>query len=193
MTKKDQIRKEVKEFYKKVSTGEEKTSITADELYRSLGYDETELALLPEEVKLGLSCGNPLENLIVKQGETLLDLGSGTGMDVFLARIKFPEGGVFYGVDVLEEMVEKARNVAEKKGFERVEFRQGTLVDLPFQENTMDHVISNCVINLEPDKQSVYKEIYRVLKPGGTCILSDVILKKELSKELREAKNLYGT
>lgn len=192
--KKDaQIRAEVDRFYREISDGSRKLAIESEELYDSLGYDKELIEQLPEEVRLGLSCGNPLESLALKNGETLLDLGSGTGMDVFIARMKFPEAGMLYGMDKLPEMVEKAEKVRDKKGFQNITFRVGALTDMPFADASIDTIISNCVINLEPDKQRVYNEIYRVLKPGGRFVISDITLKQALSEELRCAENLYGT
>lgn len=188
-----EIRGEVNRFYREISDGSRVLHISSDELYDSLGYDKELLEQLPEEVRLGLSCGNPLESLALKEGETLLDLGSGTGMDVFIARLKFPQAGTLYGMDMLSEMVEKAERVRDKKGFSNIEFRVGTLTDMPFPDASIDTVISNCVINLEPDKKKVYEEIYRVLRPGGRFVISDITLKKPLSEDLQKADNLYGT
>jgi arsenite methyltransferase len=188
-----EIRREVNRFYREISDGSRVLNISSDELYDSLGYDKELMEQLPEEVRLGLSCGNPLESLALKEGETLLDLGSGTGMDVFIARLKFPQAGTLYGMDMLSEMVEKAERVRDKKGFSDIEFRVGTLTDMPFPDASIDTVISNCVINLEPDKKKVYEEIYRVLRPGGRFVISDITLKKPLSEDLQKADNLYGT
>ena len=188
-----EIRGEVNRFYREISDGSRVLNISSDELYDSLGYDKELMEQLPEEVRLGLSCGNPLESLALKEGETLLDLGSGTGMDVFIARLKFPQAGTLYGMDMLSEMVEKAERVRDKKGFSNIEFRVGTLTDMPFPDASIDTVISNCVINLEPDKKKVYEEIYRVLRPGGRFVISDITLKKPLSEDLQKADNLYGT
>mgnify|MGYP001304310470 FL=1 len=191
--KEAEIRGEVNRFYREISDGSRVLNISSDELYDSLGYDKELMEQLPEEVRLGLSCGNPLESLALKEGETLLDLGSGTGMDVFIARLKFPQAGTLYGMDMLSEMVEKAERVRDKKGFSDIEFRVGTLTDMPFPDASIDTVISNCVINLEPDKKKVYEEIYRVLRPGGRFVISDITLKKPLSEDLQKADNLYGT
>lgn len=188
-----EIRREVQRFYREISDGSRVLSIESEELYDSLGYDQELIEQLPEEVRLGLSCGNPLESIALKDGETLLDLGSGSGMDVFIARMKFPGAGTLYGMDMLPEMVEKAERVRDKKQFKDIEFRIGVLTDMPFPDASIDTIISNCVINLEPNKEQVYKEIYRVLKPGGRFVISDITLKKELSEELKKAENLYGT
>ncbi|MDO5689542.1 MAG: methyltransferase domain-containing protein [Tissierellia bacterium] len=191
--KDEDIRAEVQEYYEQIATGAVETEISPDEVMRSLGYDEKMLEQLPEGVNLGLSCGNPLDNLILTPGETLLDLGCGSGMDIFLTRMKYPEAGTLYGMDQLESMLARATKARDKKGFKDIEFHLGTLIEIPFEDNSIDKVISNCVINLEPNKQQVYDEIYRVLKPGGSFIISDILLKKPLSEELRSAENLYGT
>lgn len=189
----EKIREEVDDFYRKVEAGKIKTAVSADRLYDSLGYDQKLLAQLPEEVRLGLSCGNPLESLYIKDGESLLDLGCGAGMDVFMARFKFPNAGTIYGLDKLPEMIARAEKVSQNKGFKNIVFKQGTLTEMPFPDNTINKVISNCVINLEPDKQSVYRELYRILTQGGMFFISDITLKRPLSPELQRAKNLYGT
>lgn len=191
--KADEIRQEVDEFYKQVSAGQITTAISPEALYQSLGYDISLLKELPEEVRLGLSCGNPLEHLFLDEGETLLDLGSGTGMDVFLARRKFPQAKMIYGMDRLPQMIEKAQKALSKLKFSGVEFKLGTLTDMPFADGSVDKVISNCVINLEPDKKKVYQEIYRVLRPGGMFFISDITLKQELSESIRAMKDLHGS
>ncbi len=189
----DKIRQDVDDFYTKVSVGDINTEISPLEIFKSLGYNEKELKDLPEGVNLGLSCGNPLEKLIVKDGETLLDLGSGSGLDIFIARKRFPNGATFYGIDRLEKMIERANKIKIAKGFKDVEFKKATLTNLPFDDNLIDHIISNCVINLEPNKEKAYSEIYRVLNKGGNILISDILLKKDLSEELKNSPNLYGT
>lgn len=187
------IRQEVESYYQKVSTGEIIMPVSGDTLYQSLGYDQSLLDQLPEEIRLGLSCGNPLEHLFLEAGETLLDLGCGTGIDVFLTRLKFPEAGTIYGMDIQPEMIKKAERVRDKKQFKNIEFHQGILTDMPFADGSIGKIISNCVINLEPDKQKVYDEIYRVLKPGGMFFISDITLKRELSEEIKAIPDLHGS
>lgn len=193
MKKSEEIRSEVDRFYTEIAKNKRGTKVKSSDLYESLGYDRELLDQLPEEIQMGLSCGNPLENLLLRDGETLLDLGSGTGVDVFLTRLKFPKAGTLYGIDVLQAMVDRANDVRDKKGFEGVEFVRGEVTDLPFEDGSISKVISNCVINLEPDKQKTYDEIYRVLEDGGMFIVSDIILKKPLPAEVLETKDIYGT
>lgn len=193
MKKSEEIRSEVDRFYTEIAKNKRGTKVKSSDLYESLGYDRELLDQLPEKIQMGLSCGNPLENLLLRDGETLLDLGSGTGVDVFLTRLKFPKAGTLYGIDVLQAMVDRANDVRDKKGFEGVEFVRGEVTDLPFEDGSISKVISNCVINLEPDKQKTYDEIYRVLEDGGMFIVSDIILKKPLPAEVLETKDIYGT
>lgn len=189
----EEIRKEVTEFYQKITEGEVNTEGDIDLLYKSLGYDEEILKEFPEEIRLGLSCGNPIEKLIVEKGDTILDLGSGAGLDVFIARKKFPEAGTIYGMDRLPSMIEKAERIMSKRGLEGIEFKLGELTNLPFEDSSINKIISNCVINLEPDKKKAYEEIYRVLKPGGMFFISDISLKKPLSQEIWNSDYIYGT
>ncbi len=190
---KEKIQKEVDDFYTKISLGDIKTEISPLEIYKSLSYNEEDLKDLPDGVNLGLSCGNPLEKLIIKDGENLLDLGSGSGLDIFVARKRFPNGSIFYGIDRLEKMVERANKIKEVKNFNNVEFKVASLTALPFENETIDHIISNCVINLETEKEKAYSEIFRVLKKGGNIVISDTLLKKDLSDELKDSPNLYGS
>jgi ubiquinone/menaquinone biosynthesis C-methylase UbiE len=149
-----------------------------------IGYTEEELATLPDEANLGLGCGAPVALLAPAAGETVLDLGSGAGIDAFLAARRVGASGRVIGVDMTPEMLEKARAAAARMGFENVEFRAGRLEALPVAEATVDAVTSNCVINLVPDKPAVFREIARVLKPGGRLVVSDILLSRPLPETI---------
>ena len=145
---------------------------------------------VPSGANLGLGCGNPLAIASLKAGDVVLDLGSGAGFDAFLAAKKVGSRGKVFGVDMTEEMLEKARGNAKKGGFTNVEFKKGDIENLPLDDSSVDVVISNCVINLAPDKAKVFKETYRVLKTGGRLMVSDVVLVKPLPDNLKNDKDL---
>lgn len=189
----EKIRKSVDEFYRKISKDECRTEVSPEEVSESLGYSREMMSQLPKGVDLGLSCGNPLENFELENGETLIDLGCGTGKDLFLTRIKYPDSGTLYGLDRLDEMILKAEKTRDMKKFKNIEFRQGTLTSIPFEPESMDKAISNCVINLEPEKQFVYNELYRILKKGGKFYISDIMLKKELPEEWKKLEKMHNT
>lgn len=157
----------------------------------AFGYSEEELNQLPAEANMGLSCGNPLALAGIREGEVVVDLGCGGGMDVFLAARKVGPTGRVIGIDMTTEMLERARAGQKKLGLTNVEFYQSTIEKLPLADNSVDCVISNCVINLVPDKLAVFREILRVLKPGGRVALSDIALKKELPSEVKQSVEAY--
>jgi len=157
----------------------------------ALGYDPAELAALPEGADLGLGCGNPLAFASLEDGQTVLDLGSGAGIDCLLAAKRVGPGGHVIGVDMTPEMIEKARENAAKGGFDNVEFRLGELTALPVADASVDVVISNCVINLVPDKAQAFRETFRVLKPGGRLEVSDIVLVGPLPEDMKDDVGSY--
>lgn len=163
----------------------------ADTVSKAIGYSDEELKAVPEGADLGLGCGNPTAVASLKEGEIVLDLGSGAGLDCFLAADKVGRTGRVIGVDMTAEMVERARENARKGNYRNVEFRLGEIENLPVADNSVDVVISNCVINLSPDKRRVFDEAYRVLRPGGRVMVSDIALLKELPAEVRKSIPAY--
>ncbi len=158
---------------------------------KAVGYSGEELAALPEGADLGLGCGNPTAFAQLCAGETVLDLGSGAGIDCFLAARQVGPAGRVIGVDMTPEMLGRAFANAEKIGATNVEFRKGEIENLPVEDASVDVVISNCVINLSPDKPAVFREIARVLKPGGRMHVSDIVLHGELPEELKQLTEAY--
>ena len=198
--KDEQIRGSVREAYSKIATSGGSCCGTsssccgyssAKDLAKGIGYSDEELAALPNGANLGLSCGNPTALASLKPGEVVLDLGSGGGFDVFIAARKVGQTGRAIGVDMTPEMVSKARRNAlsfqEQTGLANVEFRLGEIEHLPVADQSVDVVISNCVINLSPDKPQVWREIARVLKPCGRAAVSDIALLQPLPKAIRES------
>ncbi len=163
----------------------------ATNISKSIGYTEEELKAVPEGSNLGLGCGNPIALASLKKGEIVLDLGSGAGFDCFLAARRVGKKGKVIGVDMTPEMLEKARENAEKGNYANVEFRLGEIENLPVVDNSVDVIISNCVINLSPDKSRVFQEAFRVLKPGGRLMVSDLVLVKELPDFIKTSVRAY--
>lgn len=165
---------------------------TSADMALNLRYSEEDLKSIPESSNMGLGCGNPVALASLKEGETVLDLGSGRGIDVFFAAKRVGSKGKVIGVDMTEEMVKKARETAMKHGYENVEFKLGDIEDLPIEDDSIDIIISNCVINLAPDKERVFQEAYRALKPGGRIMISDIVTEGELSKEVKQSLEAWA-
>ena len=161
------------------------------EISKGIGYSDDELAAVPEGANLGLGCGNPIALASLQECETVLDLGSGAGFDCFLAANKVGEKGKVIGVDMTPEMLAKARENALKGDYNNMEFRLGEIENLPVADASVDVVISNCVINLSPDKERVFREVFRVLKPGGRLKVSDIVLLKPLPDVIRNSVEAY--
>jgi len=166
-------------------------SSASKDISRSIGYTDEEMKNVPEGANLGLGCGNPIATASLKEGETVLDLGSGAGFDAFLASAKVGKTGHVIGVDMTQEMLEKARANAAKGDYANVEFRLGEIENIPVDDNSVDVIISNCVINLSPDKKKVFQEAYRVLKPGGRIMVSDIVLIKPLPEIIKNSVKAY--
>lgn len=187
MESNEKIRETVRQGYTDIAKGKSNCccgSSSSDKFAEGIGYTNEELQVLPDGANMGLSCGNPTAVADLKPGQIVLDLGSGGGFDVFIAAKKVGAAGKSIGVDMTPDMLSKARagisEFTQKTGLANVEFRLGEIEHLPVADNSIDVIISNCVINLSPDKQQVWNEIARVLKPGGKACVSDLALKKPL-------------
>lgn len=162
------------------------------EVYNIMTDDYTDLKGYNPDADLGLGCGLPTQFAVIKKGDVVIDLGSGAGNDCFVARSEAGESGKIIGIDFTEAMINKARQNAENLGFNNVEFRQGDIEHMPVTSNTADVVVSNCVLNLVPNKDKVFKEIFRVLKPGGHFSISDVVLIGKLPDQIKNAAEMYA-
>ena len=200
MKKKD-VKKTVKKAYSKIATNSNSSCCqcgcgtldekTVKKLSKSIGFSEEEMNAVPE-ANLGLGCGNPTAFRNIKEGDTVLDLGSGAGFDCFLASRKVGKIGKVIGLDMTEEMIAKARILAKEHGYSNVEFRLGDIEKMPLDDKSVNVIISNCVINLAPDKSKVFKEAYRVLKGGGKMYVSDIVLLGKLTDEQLNDEDLLS-
>lgn len=200
--KKENIRKEVRKRYAKVAKTSGSccassvsccsASPSNKQISKMIGYSEEEIAAVPDGANLGLGCGNPTALASLKEGERVLDLGCGAGFDCFLAAKKVGATGKVIGVDMTPEMLDKARANAKKGNYSNVEFRLGEIENLPVADSSVDVIISNCVINLSPNKRRVFEEAFRVLAPNGRLMISDIVLLKPLHSAVRESVEAYA-
>jgi len=198
----DKIREQVRQAYAQVAQGGSSCcgsqssccgpETGAQTVSREIGYSDAEMQSVPDGSNLGLGCGNPLALEALKPGEVVLDLGSGAGFDAFLAAARVGATGRVIGVDMTADMLALARENAAKGGYDNVEFRLGEIEHLPVVDGTVDVVISNCVINLVPDKNTAFAEAFRVLKPGGRLMVHDIVLEQELPAVIRDSAAAYA-
>ena len=191
-----EILDQVRNDYRQILQDPKNSILTGDTdsitMSSSLGYTPEELARVPAEANLGLGCGNPLRAANLKPGEIVIDLGSGAGLDCFLAGVQVGRRGRAVGVDMTPEMLSTARRIAKEHRIRNVEFRLGEIENLPAADNFADVCISNCVINLSPNKGRVYREIFRVLKPGGRISICDIVIMKELTEEMQKDEAMHS-
>jgi SAM-dependent methyltransferase len=200
MEKQNDVKELVRQKYSEIALQDRETNQSSccgsgccsTEVYNIMADDYTALEGYNPDADLGLGCGLPIQFAKIKKGDVVIDLGSGAGNDAFIARHETGETGKVIGIDFTPAMIEKARYNAEVRGFHNVEFRQGDIERMPATANIADVVVSNCVLNLVPIKDAVFKEIYRVLKPGGHFSISDIVLEGELPKEIRQAAEMYA-
>src|SRR3954453_15558421 len=200
METQEKVKEMVKQKYSEIALQDKETNQTSccgsgccsTEVYNIMSDDYSNVAGYNADADLGLGCGLPTQFAKIKKGDVVIDLGSGAGNDAFVARHETGETGKVIGIDFTPAMIERARSNAEVRGFNNVEFRQGDIEKIPVTANTADVIVSNCVLNLVPNKDGVIKEIYRVLKPGGHFSISDIVLEGELPKELKEAAEMYA-
>jgi arsenite methyltransferase len=200
MENSEQLKEIVRQKYNEIALQDKETnqssccgsSCSSTEVYNIMSDDYTNLEGYNPDADLGLGCGLPTQFAKIKNGNTVIDLGSGAGNDCFIARAEAGEDGKVIGIDFTPAMIEKAKTNAEKLGFFNVEFRQGDIENIPVSSNIADVIVSNCVLNLVPNKDNVFKEIFRVLKPGGHFSISDVVLLGNLPEALRKDAEMYA-
>ncbi len=200
MQTEDQIKEMVKQKYSEIALQDKVTNATSccgsggctTEVYNIMSEEYDNLEGYNKDADLGLGCGLPTQFAKIKQGDTVVDLGSGAGNDCFVARAEAGETGKIIGIDFTPAMIEKARANAEKLGFNNVEFRQGDIEKMPITSNVADVIVSNCVLNLVPNKKAVFNEIYRVLKPNGHFSISDIVLEGDLPEKIKSAAEMYA-
>ncbi len=200
MENEQQLKEIVKQKYSQIALQDKDTNESSccgsgccsTEVYNIMTDDYTDMEGYSPDADLGLGCGLPTQFAKIKKGDTVIDLGSGAGNDCFIARAETGETGKVIGIDFTPAMVEKAVLNAAKLGFTNVEFRQGDIEDMPVKDNFTDVIVSNCVLNLVPNKNNVFKEIFRVLKPGGHFSISDIVLEGSLPKQIQEAAEMYA-
>lgn len=196
----EEVKELVRQKYSEIALQDKSTNETSccgsgccsDEVYNIMNDDYSNLKGYNPDADLGLGCGLPTQFAQIKKGDVVVDLGSGAGNDCFVARAETGEAGKVIGIDFTEAMITKARENAEKLGFHNVEFRQGDIEKMPVSANTADVIVSNCVLNLVPNKDNVFKEIFRVLKPRGHFSISDIVLVGSLPSQLRNAAEMYA-